>query len=405
MNEVSELEKSSSTNCNDFSDMPRLIPFHALEPLSPVSPETTNSKMVDSIQKGTNVDSTKSKTGSDQDIPTVTITPAMNVSELVEQLISKMDPEQRKQFATVIQTKVGLDSQLLDNTERSVPEDNTDCNRAESEHRSNFKRSNCTLIRKRNRKCRNSDDCERNISRSKVRSKPYEIKEQKGNYIMEKKSSVKTYQYKPSRMDLHKVISCDEEDDHLMTEEEKCDGQNNTSILENDSVEMKSMDECIKKMELYDGIREEKEFMKSVEEEQCENSLQKEMIENVNKIKDNIEEIHNEDIEKSSSEFTKELTLNDELNKGKFDNMESIRKSNNTEKALRYLERACINEEQLKKIVYKHRLNTKYMLEKRMMGVLNDTEKQLQNLHLQLGKPVHWSLPWFSIDWKSVAKR
>lgn len=45
------------------------------------------------------------------DIPKIAITPAMNVSDLVEQLMSHMDAEQRKQFASAIQSKVAVEEE------------------------------------------------------------------------------------------------------------------------------------------------------------------------------------------------------------------------------------------------------------------------------------------------------
>lgn len=51
----------------------------------------------------------KTKKESDDDIPKIAITPAMSVTDLVEQLMSHMDPQQRKQFASAIQSKVAID--------------------------------------------------------------------------------------------------------------------------------------------------------------------------------------------------------------------------------------------------------------------------------------------------------
>ncbi|VDK68183.1 unnamed protein product [Onchocerca ochengi] len=128
----------SSTSCSDdYSDMPHLIPFHQMETesgspfteepppfvtkvlpsddaiLKTAEPDTLmkenegkNSEQNDEI---VTVSQEKTKKGPDDEIPKIAITPAMNVTDLVEQLMSHMDPEQRKQFANAIQSKVAID--------------------------------------------------------------------------------------------------------------------------------------------------------------------------------------------------------------------------------------------------------------------------------------------------------
>uniref|UniRef100_A0A0R3RIN6 Histone-lysine N-methyltransferase n=1 Tax=Elaeophora elaphi TaxID=1147741 RepID=A0A0R3RIN6_9BILA len=126
-----------STSCSDdYSDMPRLIPFHQMEtengsPLTEEPPPfMTKAQPADSIVlKTADVDTLvedeeinsvqtdetvavsqeKTKKESDDNIPKIAITPAMNVTDLVEQLMSHMDPQQRKQFASAIQSKVAID--------------------------------------------------------------------------------------------------------------------------------------------------------------------------------------------------------------------------------------------------------------------------------------------------------
>uniref|UniRef100_A0A915PES9 Histone-lysine N-methyltransferase n=1 Tax=Setaria digitata TaxID=48799 RepID=A0A915PES9_9BILA len=132
---------SDTTTCSDdYSDMPRLIPFHQMEtesssPLAEELPpfmtkaspsesaviETAEATTAGSYMENEGGDnsekyheiSTISKEKSmkelDDGIPKIAITPAMNVTDLVEQLMSHMDPEQRKQFASAIQSKVGVD--------------------------------------------------------------------------------------------------------------------------------------------------------------------------------------------------------------------------------------------------------------------------------------------------------
>lgn len=128
---------TNSASCSDdYSDMPRLIPFHQMETEngSPLTEEpplfmTKTPPLDDDVLKTTELDTLmedegknseqnheitavsqeKAKKRSDDDIPKIAITPAMNVTDLVEQLMSHMDPQQRKQFASAIQSKVAID--------------------------------------------------------------------------------------------------------------------------------------------------------------------------------------------------------------------------------------------------------------------------------------------------------
>ncbi|EJW73753.1 hypothetical protein WUBG_15338, partial [Wuchereria bancrofti] len=139
VNKSKETQPTTDTTnySDDYSDMPRLIPFHQMEaesgsPLTEEPPlfTTKTPPPPDSdVQKSTEVDALledleknseqnheakaesqeKIKKESDDDITKIAITPAMNVTDLVEQLMSHMDPQQRKQFASAIQSKVATD--------------------------------------------------------------------------------------------------------------------------------------------------------------------------------------------------------------------------------------------------------------------------------------------------------
>ncbi|EFO17566.2 hypothetical protein LOAG_10933 [Loa loa] len=124
---------TDSANCSDdYSDMPRLIPFHQMEaesgsPLTeeppsfitktPLDNAVLSTAELDTVMEDEAKNSERNhepKKGSDDDIPKIAITPAMNVTDLVEQLMSHMDPQQRKQFASAIQSKVAIDTTAVD---------------------------------------------------------------------------------------------------------------------------------------------------------------------------------------------------------------------------------------------------------------------------------------------------
>ncbi|VDN04319.1 unnamed protein product [Thelazia callipaeda] len=142
---------TNMTNCyDDFSDMPRLIPFHQME--TEVAPSFTDETILTTETASNNeivvgkMNTTKTNASldaekdenrehktkistncrkkvmeSDDNIPKIAITPAMNVTDLVEQLMSHMDPEQRKQFATAIQSKVAVeDSNFVNDANPAV---------------------------------------------------------------------------------------------------------------------------------------------------------------------------------------------------------------------------------------------------------------------------------------------
>lgn len=127
---------TDSTNCSeDYSDMPRLIPFHQMETegSSPSADEASfmaKTPTPDNVVLKTNevdlvkekekiseqdceivaISQEKTKEGTViDDVPKIAITPAINVTDLVEQLMAHMDPQQRKQFASAIQSKVAVD--------------------------------------------------------------------------------------------------------------------------------------------------------------------------------------------------------------------------------------------------------------------------------------------------------
>ncbi|CAG9537595.1 unnamed protein product [Cercopithifilaria johnstoni] len=136
-NKVPQSTGNSMSYSDDYSDMPHLIPFHQMEaesgsPLTEEPPPfMTKAPLPDSVvlktaevedtlmeDEGKNteqngetvaVSQEKTKKESDDNIPKIAITPAMNVTDLVEQLMSHMDPQQRKQFASAIQSKVAVD--------------------------------------------------------------------------------------------------------------------------------------------------------------------------------------------------------------------------------------------------------------------------------------------------------
>lgn len=140
VNKSKESTTDSTNYSDDYSDMPRLIPFHQMEAesSSPLTEEPplfmTKTPPSDSdIQKTTEVDALledmeknseqnheakaesqeKIKKESGDDITKIAITPAMNVTDLVEQLMSHMDAQQRKQFASAIQSKVATDDSTV----------------------------------------------------------------------------------------------------------------------------------------------------------------------------------------------------------------------------------------------------------------------------------------------------
>ncbi|VDK27815.1 unnamed protein product, partial [Gongylonema pulchrum] len=151
----------ASSSADDFSDMPRLVPFHQMEEASsPVAEEeepppfmmkatsepsvTAQAEVAASAaltaeaepqQQQQNyreaaeaaaVNQQKPKRGEgDDNVPKIAITPAMNVSELVEQLMSHMDAEQRKQFASAIQSKVAVEDAASGNSCDTVAAEDT----------------------------------------------------------------------------------------------------------------------------------------------------------------------------------------------------------------------------------------------------------------------------------------
>uniref|UniRef100_A0A914R344 Uncharacterized protein n=1 Tax=Parascaris equorum TaxID=6256 RepID=A0A914R344_PAREQ len=103
-NDVIDTTSRPSASVDDFSDMPRLIPFHQMEEAS--SPFEEEAPQMENLSKANKCSEQMATSQSVDDVPKIAITPAMNVNELVEQIISHMDAEQRKQFATVIKSKV-----------------------------------------------------------------------------------------------------------------------------------------------------------------------------------------------------------------------------------------------------------------------------------------------------------
>uniref|UniRef100_A0A158R4Z6 SET domain-containing protein n=1 Tax=Syphacia muris TaxID=451379 RepID=A0A158R4Z6_9BILA len=101
----SEVNESitESAKFEDFSDMPRLVPYHQIEEQTSTPTCSSNPDEAPQI-----VDATKSEneeTGREEAIPKIAITPSVNVNDLVEQLLSHLGPEQRRQFADVIKSK------------------------------------------------------------------------------------------------------------------------------------------------------------------------------------------------------------------------------------------------------------------------------------------------------------
>lgn len=101
---------------NDFSDMPRLLPFHAaIEETSPMIEDgppqmTAEEQPQRDVERSKVEEKMTEETGETEAVPKIAITSKMDVTDLVEKLMAHMDPEQRKQFANAIQSKVAVEN-------------------------------------------------------------------------------------------------------------------------------------------------------------------------------------------------------------------------------------------------------------------------------------------------------
>lgn len=380
----SAVNQISQTLTNDFSDMPRLIPFHqmeeaccnALEEPPKITGETSADKTP--VVEEKSVDKSEMKTDSD-DIPKIAITPAMDVADLAQQIMSHMDPEKLKQLANVIKGAVestsevvatlsdgGIRTESTAETESEVAvqtEIIEPITQPEADKGIDVTCGTVNLAENQVASTIIGGDCQQQVggaapSKNKNSRKRRIVEERSGK----KKSKNETESLNEvSKMrelnEVNKVVSDEREFDTLSRQEEslKMDGSCGGELL---VVEKKA---------------KERKAVRRKKSKATPRSVRKE------------EAVAAEERMKEDGKSGVEKLDEDDC-KGEMQKRPEI-------------------ESALRDFVREGRLSLKRTLQNHVRNMIVEVERQMASLELNIGAPLHWSMPWYHLNWKEVTQR
>ncbi|VDP19078.1 unnamed protein product, partial [Onchocerca flexuosa] len=429
----------SSTSCSDdYSDMPHLIPFHQMETesgspfteepppfvtkvlpsddaiLKTVEPDTLmkeneekNSEQNDEI--GT-VSQEKTKKGPDDEIPKIAITPAMNVTDLVEQLMSHMDPEQRKQFANAIQSKVAIDDITA-----------ADCNKTVT------------------------------VTNTTVTSIPDNGTNTIATATTEIATSVTTDAADTITSTISTATICDDKTIKLLPKEPEHEVAVQTEFIASNiqSHKNRTVGNDVSKFKNRFPRKKRKSRKRKMEE--CKESVSEKPVRKMKRKEvghkpndatiqcSNVDELSlggnvNENIFRplSSRNFETEVQTEEKKNKGrkkqeerkrfiaekKFPTKKLEKKKIITDKVCGRRQEPTVNvadgepdthleykDENMVDQIREFHLDMKRKVNEQLKAVIEQIGKQFANLELNLGGREHWNLPWYRLNWKEVTRR
>uniref|UniRef100_F1KQR0 Histone-lysine N-methyltransferase lin-59 n=1 Tax=Ascaris suum TaxID=6253 RepID=F1KQR0_ASCSU len=400
-NDVIDTTSRPSASVDDFSDMPRLIPFHQMEEAS--SPFEEEAPQMENLPKANKCSEQMTASQSVDDVPKIAITPAMNVNELVEQIISHMDAEQRKQFATVIKSKVETCEEVeraetLQRADSAIDDHHTAGGEAtckENSRRSGSRRRGQADSSNERRECSQQGTSSQEGSHRTEHSKQREVEKQlsKGGDEVRKRKRhlrdgverVKKSEtparseqnvFKKERASSEKPFSGDSskrDGKDLLTEGELHKEKRRWARSEDGRKLQTDMEE-------KPAGEEDKE-----EKEDHARLKRKEELEAWERIHRLEREEVGERVKRKEEDVREELKSREE---------EELREQLNERE-----------EEEARERLRAYRIGVKRKLNEQLKSVIERVEKQLSNLELNLGPRMHWNLPWYRLNWKDVAQR
>ncbi|VDK44843.1 unnamed protein product [Anisakis simplex] len=447
----------ASTSADDFSDMPRLIPFHQVDEdacstsTAIISDEHASSEI--NKQLSHEIEATaaaceqhlqKQSTAVDSNVvvPKIAITPAMNVNDLVEQIMSQMDAEQRKQFANVIKSKV------CESGHANATDAHKDCSKNDLNLRSNE-----TALNELQKQINISDIslmCESNVinsehsdsSNNQTDKDHLQFPAESSDHISEQSSLIPRQQSdnnnnnkvkskkqrsspknvndrtrKRKRTTHHSRNDIIKDEPRLLNDGDKQEGLVVSS-------ERSFLDAFVNEKRNNGGLQQQLRGDDGVREQICDGKGERKLEENMNKKMVNEEE-RSEEVEVSKKEKLRRKEGEDvkkeeedaeklkrNTRKGKVEREEELKRGERSHEN-EEVERTRVNEQMRNRLkeedpnerLRTYRCGVKRKLNEQLKSVIEKVEKQLSNIELSLGPHMHWTLPWYRLNWKDVAQR
>ncbi|KHN77835.1 putative histone-lysine N-methyltransferase lin-59 [Toxocara canis] len=383
---VNDVSNRPSTSAEDFSDMPRLIPFHQME--EACSPLTEEASRVEEDVSKANVRCREQSASAQtvDDVPKIAITPAMNVNELVEQIISHMDPEQRKQFATVIKSKV----ETSDVGSEPGPE-TSKCSEAavmEEQQKETLsegvtaKVTRKSVARKRNQVGSSVERCQRSQPSTSARGGSRKDGIDKRLYRSGEEMQKRKRHLRDGADQVKRGGTVVKSEQEERTNSKKTFKE--STMKRNEEVFI----DCEANVEERgrESDEKERELQKDVEQETLMEEERRAQEETRERLKRKEEE------EAQKRERLKQL--------GEGDTRERLKRKEEEAERLKRRE-----EEEAKERLRVYRVGVKRKLNEQLKSVIEKVEKQLTNIELSLGPRMHWNMPWYRLNWKDVAER
>lgn len=408
--------------------MPRLVPYHQME-----EPCCSNSDEAPQI-----VDATRSEneeTGHEESVPKIAITPSVTMNELVEQLMSHLAPDQRKQFADVIKSKVVDEfdkNKTTSNTQISPPIDGSVEEETWEAHSKETGKQQKSVVDN-----RHSEHCEISSYGS-----DFPVEEKEGKIWSEEKaegfSEGSGVSLGISPPDSGQQDFCEDETSYFCQsridgseEETKKKIEQKEELLESFIKKAPSSEsslrERILELELLEdgdcsfdanieivrpcsrsffeqqayGVdyKEEKRLLRKRRSSlKCEKNHGKK-VKNVSRLND---QFVVKNIQKCSKEDKVKTQKVEDL--ASANSCSSRFESASEQSAADYEKRMRMEEDSIERL-RQFRKKVKQRMNDQLNLIISEVEKKLDGLELCLGPRMHWELPWYRLNWKQVAQR
>lgn len=436
-NDVNDPANQQSTSYDDYSDMPRLVPYHQME-------ESCSSNSDEAPQITDTTRSENEETG--HEVPKIAITPSVNVNDLVEQLMSHLGPEQRKQFADAIKSKVvdefdpgncATTSQVSPPTDGSVEEETWDpmtANDLEQQHSisgkgflqceemqspvpesDSFYDREMSLERKDDEpwSAQKVEEFNRNNGMPSLENEQQELCEDEISFICQLRADVSEEETK-KRKDIstaggvsenfydegsssesspkERVVDLDFAEGSTPGFEKNEDSlptcrDENFEVRPKASVDFKDEKKPKKRRT---SIRQERSQGKKVKLKDAAHAPGVRVSQKTEKIAEKkIPAFLPRRIVEVPVECEERIVQNS--THGEMDS-----EGSNTRQKL---------EEDTQERIRAFRLKVKKQMSEQLNGIIDRVEKQFASIELELGPRMHWELPWYRLNWKEVAQR
>lgn len=367
------------------------------------SPFEEEAPQMENLPKANKCSEQMTASQSVDDVPKIAITPAMNVNELVEQIISHMDAEQRKQFATVIKSKVETCEEVeraetLQRADSAIDDHHTAGGEAtckENSRRSGSRRRGQADSSNERRECSQQGTSSQEGSHRTEHSKQREVEKQLskgGDEVRKRKRHLRDGVERVKRSE----TPARSEQNVFKKERASSEKPFSGDSSKRDGKDLLTEGELHKEKRRWARSEDGRKLQTDMEEKPAGEEDKEEKEDHARlKRKEELEaweRIHRLEREEVGERVKrKEEDVREEL---KSREEEELREQLNERE-----------EEEARERLRAYRIGVKRKLNEQLKSVIERVEKQLSNLELNLGPRMHWNLPWYRLNWKDVAQR